>query len=399
MALFLTIVALIGGLTLGGKAPLQTSDIQVVDPTVSYHFGEDIDFQARIIPSDSTCTADIFFQPAGDEVHVGTAEVDNQGIASYHFSLQTGAIRPFARITYWLRFRTADGYEYTSPMFWFDYVDNRFDWQDLADGPIRVHWIRGDVSFGQAVLNTAQKGLDEIQRIVPLTPNQPIDFYVYPDISDLQAALQLGGQDWVAGSASPDLGVVLISIQAGPDQRLELERQVPHELAHTLLYQATGSGYSNIPVWLSEGIASLAELYPNPDYQRSLDVARDSGGLLSIASLCTSFPKDASGAFLAYAEATSFTRYLQKNYGTSGIQAMIRKYVDGLGCSEGVDAALGVSLAQLEFRWQNDSLKAQPGRAAWMRLLPYLALFLLVITLPMIPVLISLSKRKAVVKP
>ena len=68
----------------------------------------------------------------------------------------------------------------------------------------------------------------------------------------------------MAGHAAPDLGVVLISIPAGPDEGLEMQRQIPHELMHLAQYEVIGENFTNQPYWLIEGMASEAELYPNP---------------------------------------------------------------------------------------------------------------------------------------
>ena len=80
----------------------------------------------------------------------------------------------------------------------------------------------------------------------------------------------MGGSTWVAGHANPDLGVVLVSIAPGENQSMEMERQIPHELAHVLLYRLTGPAYANLPNWLTEGIASQVEGYPNADYTQVL---------------------------------------------------------------------------------------------------------------------------------
>ncbi len=77
-------------------------------------------------------------------------------------------------------------------------------------------------------------------------PN-PVIIYVYRDPADLQSALSLVQQSWVAGHANPDLGIILLSIPDSPSQRMELERQIPHELMHLLLYQKTVDSYTSLP--------------------------------------------------------------------------------------------------------------------------------------------------------
>jgi Peptidase MA superfamily len=273
-----------------------------------------------------------------------------------------------------------------SPRYAFDYEDNRFAWQRLEKGLFHIHWVAGDLVFGQEAENVAEKGLSSIQNLIPLaTPVDPFEIYLYPHAKDLQDSLEIGGEPWVAGHASPDLGVVLVSIPIGPEQELNMEQQIPHELAHVMLYQKTGEKYASIPVWLSEGFASLAEVYPNADYSRALDVARQNQSLLPMDSLCQAFPRDASGAFLAYAQSASFTRFIQQNYGSSGLNRLIQSYMDGLGCSEGIMTALGVTLRSLDTQWEQEVLGINVQAVAWQKLSPYLGLFGLLLVFTLIP--------------
>ena len=161
-----------------------------------------------------------------------------------------------------------------------------------------------------------------------------------------------------------------------------MERQIPHELMHILLYKMVGAGYVNLPAWLSEGLASVAELYPNPDYLVLLESAHNKGNLPSILSLCQSFPRDASGTFLAYAQSASFTRYLQQRFGSSGLERLLRQYADGLDCQRGAEAALGVPLAQLGREWRKDVFGENVYLTAINNLLPWMVLLIMIAVIP-----------------
>ena len=150
---------------------------------------------------------------------------------------------------------------FDSPHYFFQYDDNRYPWQTMEGNGLRLHWYAGDVSFGQAALDAAQSGYQAIQNLIPVPAGDPIDIYIYASSADVQDTLNLGGSAWVSGHANPDLGVVLVSIAPGENQSIEMEQQIPHELAHVLLYRLTGSAYANLPNWLTEGIASQVEGY------------------------------------------------------------------------------------------------------------------------------------------
>ncbi|HEX7973541.1 MAG TPA: peptidase MA family metallohydrolase, partial [Anaerolineales bacterium] len=170
----------------------------------------------------------------------------------------------------------------------------------------------------------------------------------------------------------------------GPDQRLLTEQRIPHELMHIMLYQSLGQGFANLPDWLNEGLASDAELYPNPDYQIILNSAYQKKSLLPISSLCQALPRDVSSALLAYAQSASFTRYLHHTYGMATMQSLVRDYGNGLDCGRGLEAALGQSLPQLERQWRQDTFAENASLTAANNLLPWGAMLVAVLGVPMI---------------
>ncbi len=373
-------------------APL-SAQIEVQDVAAFYTYGENVTFQARITPADEVTQAFLMIQPEGQSTRIEELTWTSTGEILFPYDAALHPLRPFGRTYYWFRLVTPAG-EVTTPSYWFDYIDNRFTWQSLSNEYFDIHWQSGDSVFGQTVLNTAQSALDGVEKILPVAPALPLKIYVYSNAQDLQAALPNETENWVAGHASPDLGVVLLSIPAGPDQKLELERQLPHELMHVVEYTLVGDQYANTPVWLTEGTASIAELYPNADYSRVLDAAMQKGEVLSFQSLCNAFPRDASSAFLAYAQSTSFVRYIYQTYGSTGISNLMREYQTGLGCEEGVQAALGKSITGLENDWRQAGYAISPFEQALKSLAPYLLVALLVVLVPLITILVRPRRKE-----
>jgi hypothetical protein len=198
----------------------------------------------------------------------------------------------------------------------------------------------------------------------------------------------------VAGHADPDLDVIVVALPEGPEQRLLIEQRIPHELMHIVLYQVTGRGYTDLPTWLNEGLASNVELYPNPDYRILLDNAVEEDSLLPMSSLCKTFPRDANSALLSYAQSASFTSYLHRNFGISEMDELVTTYANGLDCEQGAKVALGKGLTQLEHNWQRDVLAENVTLTAINNLLPWFVLLATALVLPTILIL-----RKARGKP
>ncbi len=360
------------------------TEIQIFNLAVDYFYGEDILFSAQAASPSPIREAYLFFLAEGDlTTRVVPVQPAEDGRLEYRHRIAEGMVRPFARVEYWFQVTDANGQTAVSEHAAFRYADNRYPWQTLESGSVRVHWYAGDVSFGQAALDSARAGLEKAAAYLGAPTANPVELYIYATPADLQNALGLGGQTWVSGHASPDLGVALVSIEPGENQSLEMARQIPHEIAHLLLYRMTDASYTNLPTWLVEGIASQMEQATNQDYLQVLPLAAENGALLPMNSLCGPFPADVSGAILAYAESESFVRYLHATYGTSGLKLLLRAYADGLDCEQGARQALGLPLSQLDAHWQQAVLGQDVVGVAVENLLPYLVLLALVLIIPL----------------
>lgn len=258
---------------------------------------------------------------------------------------------------------------------------------------LKVHWYQGNGNFGQAALDAAQAGLESIGNFLPSSIEQPIDIFIYATVDDLQSEQVPGSQSWAAGHADPALGAIMVVIPPGPEQGITMEQRIPHELMHVMLYRQVGAGYETIPVWLREGMATLAEIYPNTEYDRVLADAVSGDRLIPLREICRSFPTETGGAFLAYAEARSFTSYLHDTYGSSGLLDLAAAYADGVDCERGPERAFGVSLSSLESQWRATVLGQNTALVTLQNISPYLVLLCLVLLIPLIGAISTLRRK------
>jgi len=372
------------------------AQIEITATEVSYTFGGQVSFRVDIACDFPIETVEVFFQSAGSAAtYNGYAQSTSLGSFTLAYDLtRQQPLRPFSTVNYWFRITPLGQDTFISPEYSFFYEDNRFDWQSRSEANFTALWYDGDAAVGQMALDTAKAGLTQkIATLLPQSKPPPVRIYIYASSAEMQSALRLAGLTWVAGHADTDIGVIVVSLPAGPDQYAEAQRQIPHELMHIFLHQMVGARYPNLPTWLNEGLASLAELSPNPDYERILAAAVEKEQLMSIASLCQSFPTDSS-VFLAYAEAAYFTRYLHGRFGAQGLQELILRYADGMDCEQGSLAALGVPLSQLQADWQDETFGRTSALTALGELLPWAVLMGLVLAAPLGLTLLPRTRRK-----
>ena len=352
---------------------------------VTYNFGLNIIFQAQLVLPSPKTEAYLFFRADGeDATHILPIQLDDQGNSFLRYDMTDGMVRPFSIVRYHYRVKLTTGEEVSSDEFTFRYEDNRFAWQMLSDNNLTVHWYNGDLSFGQAALDVARRGIQKINDLLLVTLDEPVNIYLYADTVAQSSALEMGGLSLVGGHASPDLRLVLASIAPGPEQGLEMDRKIPHELAHVLTYDLMGARYKFLPIWLQEGIAAQVELSANPDYPLVLAQASGKKALFPINDLCGAFPPEAGRLFLAYAESESFTHYIIVKFGQTGLLALTNAYGDGLDCEQGMQQALGKQLTQVELQWRASVLGQDTLLVAFQNLFPYIAILGLLLMVSLI---------------
>jgi|CXWL01.1.fsa_nt_gi hypothetical protein len=356
--------------------------IVVEQPQVAVSFGQSITFLAKIKSSIPIQQVSLLFRGVNEEAtRVETLQIGADGSVSFTYDASLNVIPPFSWIVFWFQ-ATLDNQTYTSDPIRFQYKDDRFPWRDVSRENVSVHWYAGDDAFGAAALDAAAAGMIAINEFTSISLNDPIEIYIYTNTTDLQNTLMLGGEEWAGGHANPEIGVVMVAIAPGAGQGIEMQTKIPHELAHVMLYRSLGDTYANQPIWLLEGIASMVELYPNPEYARALEFASGENTLLAFEDLCASFPADTGSAFLAYAQSQSFVSYIRDSFGSSGLARLTNSYSEGFGCELGATNALGAPLSQLDTRWRENVLGQNTVGIATRNLLPFLLLLALVLMVP-----------------
>ena len=371
----------------------QENDLDL-DLHVDYQFGSHISFVGTLQSSDEIARAVVFMRPnPGDGTRVLEAVI-TESAAIQHLEASTdlriSPIQPFANVTYWWQVDFVDGTTASSHASEFRYDDNRFQWRQYSQDRIAIFWVEGEQSRAEDLLLITQDTLNILRQTLGLAPPDHVAIYLYPSIADLQSGLRIGGAPWIGAHTLPELGVVLLAASNGPESLISLERDLPHELTHLLLFHRMGESYANLPAWLNEGLATLQEKQVNPAYRFELEQAVEADALLTTESLCSSFPIAESDALLAYAQSASFTQYLLDVYGMGGILQLLDAYQEGTTCTGGVQRVYQRPLTQLEQEWKRVHLQSP---TIWQRLIPIMPWGLLIIPIVLL-VLIGFAARK-----
>jgi hypothetical protein len=347
--------------------------IEILEQSAIYSFNNSLHFVVAFQSPAVINEGYVLYQVEGnDRVWVYEGEVSEDQTMEVQVGLGAeNTIRAFSNITYWFRLGSDHGDFFESQRYSFYYEDNRFSWLTIERPPFTLIWHNGDEAFAASILAAAELGVARAQNLLPLPDPTAITLRVYDNAEDVQLLAQLAGYQWAAGHTDAQHALILLSLQPGPQQSLDIERQVPHEVAHLMLHQALGpTGYAQLPAWLNEGIASTAELYSDPLQKDLLDVANRSNTLIPFYSLCAGFPQDGFSSRLAYAQSASFVNYLLQTYNSVGFGLLVDSYASNPDCLAAPFESFGKDLIALDADWRLATFPSE-GLLSWLQSSPW----------------------------
>jgi hypothetical protein len=323
--------------------------------------------RANLLHPELTSSLTLVIQPDAQPSRQVEVPVPKDSEITAAFDLAINGFSPFSRIYYWFEASLNDGTIKTSASYWFDYIDNRYDWKSNSTNLFTINWVNGDTTYGQKLQSIARSGMERSTQLLPIVPKLPVIIYVYPDIPSLQSVLSLDAQSWVNGHTIVNTNIILVADSPSLEDTTDLERILPHEIMHLLQFQLMNTTYSNAPHWLLEGLATKSELYANPDLEREFTAAKSTNSLIPLSDLCFGFSNDANQATLAYAQAASVVTYIQNRFSNQALLTMLQNSIAGLDCDQSTKSALGITSQQLELDWKaslSDEQSATPYKLA-----------------------------------
>ncbi|MFN2145139.1 MAG: peptidase MA family metallohydrolase [Anaerolineales bacterium] len=362
----------------------------------THQFGSQIEFFADLAPGTDFTEAFLTFQStSSSQSIVLTAEEQEPNLLTAWYENATQNPLPaFSRLTFWFTLKLASGSTIESEKVTYLFSDNRFEWQTFSLGnKSDVNWVEGDISLGQSVADVINQHKSSFSRYLDLPYPEELHIYIYPTTTAFRSALEISQIPWASGHANPDQSTILVAIPIGFDQQLDIQRQIPHEIAHIRLALYLDGSTDPLPTWFNEGIASLAENFTAPEHWQILQTAFQLDDLLQMEALCESFPYSNDDAALAYAQSESFVRYLHDRYGKAGLQALLEAYKQGHTCQNGVQVTLGISLERLEADWYKETFDSGIVPRSVGTILTWVVLLVILLAAPIIMILIT-SRRK-----
>ena len=276
---------------------------------------------------------------------------------------QSGSLPPGATI--WWRWRYADenGNETVSGQQTITWIDSEHNWKTISADKLNMHWYSGSQASAQKLLSSAQLGLDHNKENAGLTPNEPINIYVYSNLNDLRDAV-LYEPSWTGGLTYSDHNIILIGIiKSDPEWN---QNVIVHEITHVLVGNFTFSCLGGLPTWLAEGLAVYSEGKLDTNSQEQLDEAIQNDTLLTVRSLSAGFSEVSSKASLSYSQSYSIVKFLIETYGQDKMNELLTSLRDGMAIDDALMETYGFDVEGLDDAWREGigaaprSISAEP---------------------------------------
>jgi len=261
---------------------------------------------------------------------------------------QSGSLPPGATI--WWRWRYVDesGSEYLSETQSVTWLDNVHDWQTLSESDIRLHYYGMSAEAANNMLASGIEGLRRNREQAGMTPDIPVDIFVYPNYDDMRDAILYEPQ-WTGGLAYSDFSIIIMGISGDANWDQDT---IIHELTHILVGRNAFTCVGFIPTWLNEGLAVYSEGELDGSMKTQLDLAIRDDTLFPLRTLGGSFSEIPEKALLSYAQSYGVVKFMLETYGQEKMDQLLRDLSD----AKPIDAALieryGLDTDGLDTAWR-----------------------------------------------
>lgn len=349
VAALLAVLALVSGVLVAPGARAQ-ADIEVRSQDVQNRFPEGILFTLFMASANPIEEVRLRYSIAPDGTAAsGVAECTGETAVNCTFDLQSKPgtfLPPGTEITYFWDVRDAAGRTLQTEHQVFVYEDTRFDWQSVSEGNLTVWWYAGGEE-ARAALRAALESLHGISELLDTTVGFPVKVFYYADVGDMQpAVLSSGAEDVLTLGEVVFSDTAMVSADVRP---LDIAR---HEVAHIVIRQAT-KGPFDIPDWLNEGTAVLAQSELFSGQRAALETAIRRNEVFSIRSLSSaSVGATAANVSLFYGQSWSVVSFLVDTFGPEKFAEIFAVFKEGSTTDSALMTVYGFDQDGLDDAWR-----------------------------------------------
>lgn len=243
----------------------------------------------------------------------------------------------------------------TEPEIW-RYEDPRFEWQRLQEGSLEISWY-DDRGVAQTMLDEGLAALEEISPFLGLEELIPIKVYVWANSEDARQVERIQSERFEESVVTGGTRVLADLVHIYQPSRWV----VRHELTHVLTKLAGEGPYGDLPAWVDEGMATLAEGDWLDRRGAALQYAINNDIVLSLRSMES--PSNRPGFVdIFYGQSAAIVLYLLTEYGPEQMNELFAAFKEGSGVDDALMSVYGLDRDGLDNAWR-ESVGLDPREA------------------------------------
>ena len=263
------------------------------------------------------------------------------------------------RLEYHFDIRTVDGEQFETEPETLVYLNTGLDWDVKSSGLINVYYYQYDQLSevrAEAVLMVADETYQHMGPILGVELTEPMSIVVYSNYDHMREALRPSSRVAARhlrtlGQAFSDERTLLVDGSSDPFVGDNTLTTTAHEFTHLLVADAAGSAYSQVHLWLNEGLAVYSERQPNNEYERYMEFAIENDRVPPLAGLRT-FSGTPQETLQAYGQGHAVASYMLENYDQSLMADLFATIRTTHNFEKALIAAYGVTVPDLDNEWR-----------------------------------------------
>lgn len=341
-----------------GGARAQDGAIRVLSSEVTSEFPTGIRFRLSVESENAIDAVSVRFQ-TGTEPRKSYDYLDlveNAELVDGELLWRTNTtakfIPPGTLITYNFEVEDTEGNLLETEPEGFVYIDTRFEWEEVEDGPITVAYHGPVKQRAEIILDAMTQTLALVGPLVGADTAEPIRVTMYNNTLEMLEALPPGSTTIrreliTEGQAFTNIGTLLV-LGSGRLAR----GTASHEMTHILTHRAGDSAFRSVPAWLDEGLAEFGNVDPSLSYTVAVEFAIETDRLLHLTSMPV-LPGDPEDVIIFYGQARSIVRFMVGVYGPDPMTELMRLLKSGEQMDDALRATYGVDRLGLENQWRD----------------------------------------------
>ena len=222
----------------------------------------------------------------------------------------------------------------------------------MNSGSATAYYSPGLESDASDTLSAFSDALANMENSIGLTLGYKPALVLISNGEDFRRA---AGSEFITAYANAAKGLIVMDYSRVLTKPFTLSGTLRHESVHLILGEHIKQG---LPRWLNEGAAqfyagSSAEIILSMN-SSTLGRAALADRLIPLSSIGQTFPADRNNMVLAYEESLSFAKYLEGEFGSGSLKAIIKEMAKGANVSDAVMSITGKGLEEIEESWQID---------------------------------------------